>query len=489
MRKLNSTLVLNKDTKCSIANVTLNFLAAQTRIEKLEGLEHTVVPMVMLTEGVHSGSIGPVYYPKDELAKTPEVWNHKPVVVYHPTMNGRSISACDPDVINARKVGVVMNAKFEDGKLKAEAWIRNDRAEVVDERIMTAVNTAEMMELSTGLFIDVEPGEGSFESTPYAGVARNFRPDHLALLPDQIGACSIQDGAGFLRNKKECKALLTALSVIGILDPKAVFPNFVIYEKEGKTLRHGFASNKDGEVKLDETAVEVEVQTEYISTNKKTIDNKTPNKVNIMEPEILKLVDAIVGNTKWSDQDRNTLGSLPVAKLTALAEVKTAAPSFTAKLVKNDEGEDSCEMVAPKAPDTKKVDNKADADKKAADEKAAAEKLAANKKASQTVDEYIAAAPEGLRDVLGNGLSMLNASKVKLVASIIANDQNAFSEEDLNSRPLSELQKIAALMAPAKVEGSEASPNYGGQGFVPAANAGGAKEEAMEMPVMNFDKK
>lgn len=183
------------------ARLVCNLLPTGCRVDNLEGKEYTVVPMVILTEGVHKGSQGPLYYPKEELSKTPVVWNHKPIVVYHPTMNGEGVSACDPVVLNSRKVGLMMNTKFEGGRLKSEAWLEKERANTVDERIMTAVEAKEMMELSTGVFIDVEETTGTWKGEEYAGIARNYRPDHLALLPDMVGACSIADGAGLLRNQ------------------------------------------------------------------------------------------------------------------------------------------------------------------------------------------------------------------------------------------------------------------------------------------------
>ena len=119
--------------------------------------------MVILTEGVHNGSDGPLLYPKEELSKTPVIWNHKPVVVYHPEMNGQGVSACDPDIITNRKVGVMMNTRFEKGRLKSEAWIETDRANAVDDRIMEAIEKNVMMELSTGVFVDCEAAEGKWK--------------------------------------------------------------------------------------------------------------------------------------------------------------------------------------------------------------------------------------------------------------------------------------------------------------------------------------
>jgi hypothetical protein len=79
----------------SLQNVTTN-MGSAIRHDSMEGRDYLVAPMVMITEGVHNGSGGSLYYSKEELEKTPESWNHKPVVVYNPPMNGIGVCAFDP---------------------------------------------------------------------------------------------------------------------------------------------------------------------------------------------------------------------------------------------------------------------------------------------------------------------------------------------------------------------------------------------------------
>lgn len=66
--------------------------------------------------------------------------------------------------------------------------------------MLDALEAGRPMELSTGLFTQNEPAPAgaTFNGRPYDYVARNYRPDHLAVLPDQIGACSLADGCGVL---------------------------------------------------------------------------------------------------------------------------------------------------------------------------------------------------------------------------------------------------------------------------------------------------
>lgn len=186
----------------TLESFTFNIGGTKLRHETMDGKEYVVAPMAMLTEGVHNGSNGPLFYPKEELSKTPVVWNMKPLVIYHPTANGQGVSACTPEVIEKRSVGVVMNSKFDD-KLRAEAWIDEPKCNQVDPRVMKALHKGEMVEVSTGLFTDNEIKEGEYHGKRYVAIARHYRPDHLAILPDKKGACSISDGAGLLQLNEE----------------------------------------------------------------------------------------------------------------------------------------------------------------------------------------------------------------------------------------------------------------------------------------------
>ena len=187
--------------KNSFQQITVNFTPS-VRHDTMEGRPYLVVPMVMLTEGVHTGSNGAIFYPAEELAKTSQVWNHKPIVVYHPQFQGKAVSACDPDILTNRKVGVVMNTSFSDGKLKAEAWLEEERLKAVDVRVLEALEQGTPMELSTGLFSANTYTDGEWEGEAYEAVARGYGPDHLALLPDKVGACSLADGAGLMVNRE-----------------------------------------------------------------------------------------------------------------------------------------------------------------------------------------------------------------------------------------------------------------------------------------------
>jgi hypothetical protein len=171
------------------------------RIKELEGRPHIVCPAVLGISGVWNGSKGPLLYTADDLAASASLWNGKPVVVYHPRMNTSGIAG-DPNIFTHQKIGTVFNARFDrkTRALKAECWIDPQRAAVVDQRVLDAIEDGEPMEVSTGLFTENEPTSGVHNGRGFIAIARNYLPDHLAILPDEKGACSIEMGAGLCRN-------------------------------------------------------------------------------------------------------------------------------------------------------------------------------------------------------------------------------------------------------------------------------------------------
>lgn len=195
----------------------------QYRVAQHQGREHWVVPVVMMVEGVHHGSHGPLLYTADELARFPAAWNGIPVMIGHPhDEEGRNVSANDPEVLDREVVGRVYNTRLNGDRLKAEAWVDAERLKALNTTAFDAIRNGRPLEVSVGVFTDEEETEGEWHGEQYSAVARNYRPDHLALLPDAEGACSWDDGCG-IRNehfeiqKKGGNMKLNGLIVINAL--------------------------------------------------------------------------------------------------------------------------------------------------------------------------------------------------------------------------------------------------------------------------------
>jgi hypothetical protein len=166
-------------------------------IKTLNGKEYLVVPVVMMVEGVHNGSRGSVYHDPQELGKFIPAWNGIPVTISHPRNGaGEYVSANSPEVLSSWAVGYIFNARMEQEKLKAEAWLDIQRLAVISPETLSQVQKGEIIEVSVGVFSEEEEIEGNWNEEHYTIIARNYRPDHLALLPGETGACSVIDGCG-----------------------------------------------------------------------------------------------------------------------------------------------------------------------------------------------------------------------------------------------------------------------------------------------------
>jgi len=175
------------------------------RHETYDNTDYLVAPVIMMVEGVHNGSHGPLYHAAEELGKYPASWNGIPVTVQHPSIDGLDVSANEPKVLEQFAVGQVFNASIDDGKLRGEAWIKQDKLKKLSKEALEYIEEQRPLDVSIGVFTDEEQKEGNYNGETYQAIARNHRPDHLALLPGGQGACSWADGCGIRLNNSNNK--------------------------------------------------------------------------------------------------------------------------------------------------------------------------------------------------------------------------------------------------------------------------------------------
>jgi len=459
--KMVSNVVATDKKQFHVVTFNLRATKSLVRNDSMEGRDFLVVPTQMITEGVHTGDGGPIYYPADELSKLPVAWNHKPAVVYHPKRNGQGTTACDPIEITARKVGVLMNTKWNNDtkKLGTEVWLEPSRADVVDNRVMEAIENNAVMEVSTGLFMDLEQVEGEWNGEPYIGIAHNLQPDHLALLPDVKGACSIEDGAGFLR-LNELGYDQTRIALSSILRDKnenawieEVYDEYFVYEDGGKLYKQEYVKDSNGTMTFSGMPAEVTRTVEY-----KEVTNLNQKGVQMDKK---KIVDALIANAKtsWKEEDRDSLMLLSEKILTNMGnDVETLS-----KVEKPEPTPANNQEPAP-------ANNQEPAP-------APAPKL-------KTLQDVLNEAPTEIREVLEAGVATLNAEKNRLVNTIRSNERNVFSEEYLKGCSVDQLKGMAVLASSSK-------PARGVNmfdGLAEVANDEVVTETPLEIPVMNFDK-
>lgn len=335
-----------------------NSVVSSAERRELDGVDHLVVHVVALKEGVLNG----IFYHADEISTFPEAWNGVPVPVNHPTNSNGNISANSVDVEETVNIGKFYNVQFNKKKksLEGEIWINIDKAERLGfSDLVTHLEAGGTMEVSTGLFSNAIEGAGEYNGISYSHSASGIRPDHLALLPDTEGACSMEDGCGVRTNDKctctgkkkgECnkkcvkpvanednflKRMMKKLfnndkshsDIRSMLRAKMfdtygedpypyildVYDTYFIFEVGNDLFKQSYAvDDNKNEATLIGDRVEVKVETTYspITTNKQNM--KTP-------VERTALIATIVANAaNMTDDQKNGLSALPDEMLDSL---------------------------------------------------------------------------------------------------------------------------------------------------------------------------
>ena len=431
--------------------VTSQVSVADTRTETLMGKDYLVVPVVALNEMVlvSASSEVPELALAEEFGANPLAWNGRPVVVNHPEIDGSKVSASLVEVVDKEKIGEIYNSILDGKKLKLEAWIDTDRVKVLGGTIQATVDKLEsgeeIIEVSTGLFANVEQKTGEFEGKEYQGIWRNIVPDHLAILSEATGACSINDGCGAPRVNKGAEACPTCSDD----KPKSIFARIkdsllkitgtgmtdgTKRSLLGVALRQKFGTawvwleavysdtviyyNDDGLFELEYTMTEDQVtfgdEPKPVVARVEFTPPLTVNEGDEMDKE--KFVNALIANegSKFEEGDKVWLMELDEDKLKKLEVAEPVA-----------------DPVA-----------NADGDKPAGEPEDDPDD---DKGTVVSLEQYIAAAPAEVGSVLTEGLRLQKEKREILVKGVIANARNSFTEEQLEAMDTTTLENLAKL--------------------------------------------
>lgn len=191
----------------SIHVKSLAINAANISTETIDGDEHIVIRGVVpvVDDVVMNGG----FYPAAEINKSYMSIEGNPMPLQHPKIGNEYVSASNPRAVNKFHVGawaenvrkdgdrVVMDMKIN--KRYASATENGKRVLArIDE--MQANSSAEPIHVSTGLLLSREQNKGKSKGKSYSWVARNMRFDHVAILLDEPGAATPDDGVGIFVN-------------------------------------------------------------------------------------------------------------------------------------------------------------------------------------------------------------------------------------------------------------------------------------------------
>lgn len=179
-------------------NVRTKVNNADIRTEKRNGRDVIIVPSATLPFGV---VMNRGMYPEDEIKKSFMTLDRTPAPMGHPVVNRMFVSAMEPEAINEFHVGAWNeNVRIDGNRVKLDKVIDVSRAKESEKgrKLLEAINKGEPIHTSTGLTLEPE----TVENEHYDWIARNMEFDHDAILLDEPGAATPQQGVGMMVNSK-----------------------------------------------------------------------------------------------------------------------------------------------------------------------------------------------------------------------------------------------------------------------------------------------
>ena len=187
---------------------------AAVRKEKRHGRDVIIVPSATLPDNVVMNGIR---YEAAEIAKSFATLNRTPAPFGHPLINGKFVSAREPEGINLTWIGAHNeNARQEGGRVLLDKVIDVEVANQSENgrAVLAAIEAGGPVHTSTGLLCELEPVEGD---DSIRANARNIYFDHDAILLNEDGAATPEQGVGMLVNRatgeeQEIEVINSALS-------------------------------------------------------------------------------------------------------------------------------------------------------------------------------------------------------------------------------------------------------------------------------------
>ena len=171
--------------------------SAAIKREKRNGRDVIIVPSATLPDDVVMNDI---LYPAAEIAKSFKTLERTPAPLGHPSINGKFLSARDPEGLNQGWIGAWNeNVRQEGGRVLLDKVIDIERANQSEggKRVLAAIDAGDPVHTSTGLLAIMDAANGD---VPYKFTARDIEFDHDAILLDEDGAATPDQGVGMMVN-------------------------------------------------------------------------------------------------------------------------------------------------------------------------------------------------------------------------------------------------------------------------------------------------
>lgn len=166
-----------------------------------------IVPSATLPDDVVMNGI---LYPAAEIEASFTSLERTPAPLGHPTVNGKFVSALDPEGINLGYVGAWNeNVRREGGIVYLDKMIDVEVANRSEggRAVLKAIEGGGPIHTSTGLLANIENTKGD----GYDRIARGIVFDHDAILLNEDGAATPEQGVGMLVNGAEIEVINSAI--------------------------------------------------------------------------------------------------------------------------------------------------------------------------------------------------------------------------------------------------------------------------------------
>ncbi|EKQ7272680.1 TPA: DUF2213 domain-containing protein [Klebsiella pneumoniae] len=218
-------------------------------------------------------------YPAAEIEKAYNTLERNPMPLGHPKVDGKHVSARDVRAVNEYHVGAwLQNVSHKDGKVTGDMYVNRQYAESsekgkrlinrLDE--MIAGTNSEPIHISTGLLYSGIAANGESKGKKYNEIATNMMFDHVAVLLDEPGAGTPEEGVGIFVNAEGDEL---EIEVVNLADADVPDPQDASFKTFFNQLKAFFSANSDSTQK--ETDPMKELIVNALKANGKEVEGKT----------------------------------------------------------------------------------------------------------------------------------------------------------------------------------------------------------------------
>ncbi|HAX3614116.1 TPA: DUF2213 domain-containing protein [Escherichia coli] len=192
-------------TSIHVKSLAIN--ASNISTTTINGQEHYVIrgAVPIVDDIVMNGGL----YPAEEINNSYQTMERKLMPLGHPMVGGKYVSANDPQAVNDYYAGAwAQNVSKASDKVVMDVYVNKAVAETkpdgkrLIQRLddMITGNNADPIHVSTGLLLNKEQKAGESKGKKHSWVAHNMQFDHIAILLDEPGAGTPEEGVGMFVN-------------------------------------------------------------------------------------------------------------------------------------------------------------------------------------------------------------------------------------------------------------------------------------------------